>query len=144
MNEWPFLNLSLFTCVNAQRETTLKRNVYKVICLDNYDSLHNWHVSFYDRKILPLLTALIRRSCCDTYAKILGLANKTPPQSTMLTGSEHVVGPCNAPLLTHQNYVLNADCPPRIPSRWSFVLLRPTILKKYSTKNLLCPHYWSK
>ena len=41
--------------------------------------------------------------------KILRLMNKAPLQSTMPTGSEHVVGPCNASLLIHQNSDLNAE-----------------------------------
>ena len=42
--------------------------------------------------------------------------NKTSPKS-MSTGSEHVVGLLNAPLLTHQNCGLNAGRSHPIPVR---------------------------
>ena len=64
------------------------------------------------------------------------LMNKTPPQSTIPTESEHVVGPRNTPLLTYLNCGLNAN---QFANHWGLLQPHTGVLPvvKGSTMNLI-------
>ena len=93
--------LSLFTYVNLQE---MKRIAYKEIysgnslnvfvCLTTAwitDGSHRWQIGITFIKHIDPKIVLPHR------CRILRFMHKTPPQSTMPTGLEHVVGPRHAP-----------------------------------------------
>ena len=96
--EWMTDYLSLFICVSIQGRNYLwsvmfmTRFTRVTPWMYAYDSLYidNWRIINF-LKCLPPKIVLPHR------CQILRLVNKTSNQSTVPTGSEHVVGPSNAP-----------------------------------------------
>ena len=110
MNEWwPFIPIHTDICGRAGKKlhwsvmllTKITRILFECMYMFN-DGLYNcWislitYITFIKRLDPKIVLSLIRQ--------IMRLMNKVPPQSTKTTKSEHVVGQCSAPLLTHQNW----------------------------------------
>ena len=91
----------LFTCVNVQGRSYMKRNAYNeiyslnvCICLTTAwitDGSHWWQIG------ITFILLLDPKIVLPYRCQILRLMKKTPPQSIMPTESEYVFVPHNAP-----------------------------------------------